>query len=225
MPPLKRTPIPDPPADPPPGGPLGSEPPFAEPAGGSRKPPSRAKAEAAAGSLFTPASVARGEEALPFAAQAEPGPGFGRIIERVFDLPDPEAEYQALEAALGAGSREQDSVAQALDGAEDYARRAHRLYVNAKVDLERFQADCDTVEGAMREQAVAALTVEKERGVRTKQITDADVRHRAAVMYPDEWRDALNRKAKGEGAVKHLERLADLWQGRCRSLAALLGRR
>lgn len=148
-------------------------------------------------------------------------PGYAGIVQTVFDLPDPMAEYQELEAALSAGSRETDNVQQALVRVEDNARRAHRLYVNAKVDLARYLADANIVRGAMWDEAVAQLSLEKERGVRTKQVTDADVEKRVAVLYPDEWRDAQGRLAQAEQTVKHLERLADLFQQRARTLAAL----
>lgn len=148
-------------------------------------------------------------------------PGYAAIVETVFDLPDPMAEYQELEAALAAGTRETDNVQQALARVEDNARRAHRLYVNAKVDLARYLADANIVRGAMWDEAVAQLSLEKERGVRTKQVTDADVEKRVAVLYPDEWRDAQGRLAQADQTVKHLERLADLFQQRARTLAAL----
>lgn len=151
--------------------------------------------------------------------------GMNGITVRVFDLPDPEGEYAELEGALSVGSRESDDIAKALDVAEDSARRAHRLYVNARLDAERFAADAEVIEGALRGQAAAELQAEKESGARTKQITDADVRGKAALLFPDEWRALSEGKAKAELMVKHLERFADLWMRRCHSLAALLARR
>jgi len=149
-------------------------------------------------------------------------PGFERITERVFDLPDPEAEYALLEKALSLGTQEFDSIAKALDSAEDNARRAHRLYVGAKLDYERFLADAEVIEGAIWSEAVAELQREKEAGTRTKQITDADSRAKCAALFPDEWRDLAEKKVQAKLSVEHMERFADLWVSRCRSLGGLL---
>lgn len=166
------------------------------------------------------------QKASPFAGPMPvQAPGFGRITERVFDMPDPDAEYAVLEKALMLGKLETDSLASALDRAEDNARRAHRLYVAAKLDLERFTADAGLIEGAIRTEAAAELQREKDAGTRTKQITDADVTAKSAALFPDEWRDLAEKKVAAKLAVEHLERFADLWVSRCRSLGGLLASR
>jgi hypothetical protein len=158
----------------------------------------------------------------PFGAMPGHGPGFARITETIFDLPDPAAEYADLEAALQLGTKSLDSITDALDRAEDNARRAHRLYVCARVDAERFNLDADVIEAAMRTQAVAELQREKDSGLRTKQITDGDTTAKVAVMYPDEHRDLSERRIKSRKMVEHLEAFASLWRSRCYSLAKML---
>ncbi len=186
--------------------------------------------------------VARAEPSRPEPSRPEPpaaeervsrflaagpvhGRGYDRIVERVFDLPDPDDEYRALEAALVVGDREHDSLAAALDRAEDNARRAHRLYVAAKLDRDRYEADAEVVTAALREQATDVLQQQKAAGLRSKAITDADVLAQCAAMHPDEWRDIVDRRSRARLTVEHLERLADLWVSRCRSLTALLSAR
>lgn len=151
--------------------------------------------------------------------------GYARITERVFALPDPDTEYDALERALVLGTREYDSITDAVDTAEDNARRAHRLFVAAKLDYERFCADAEVIDGAMRSEATAELQAEKESGARTKQITDADVKAKCAAMFPDEFRDLAEKRTAAKLAVEHLERFADLWSSRCRSLGGMLASR
>lgn len=150
---------------------------------------------------------------------------YGAVVERIFDLPDPASEYEALEKHLTAGLGEHDSAARALDSAEDRARRAHRLYVNAKLDFERFQADAEVVTAALRQRAMEVLQRQKDAGQRSKAITDADVVAQCAAMFPDEWRDLADRRARAKLALEHLERFSDLWMSRCRSLSALVTRR
>jgi hypothetical protein len=43
-----------------------------------------------------------------------------------------------------------------------------------------------------------------------------------ADMFPDEWAAQELTRVKLKGTVEHLERLADLWKGRCHSLGTML---
>jgi len=167
-------------------------------------------------------TTAPDQRASPVNGTASTSVGFTRIAERVFNLPDPDGEYEELERALSLGSSEFDSIVKAVDAAEDDARRAHRLYVNAKLDYERFAADAALIESAIRTEASAELQREKDSGQRTKQITDADVVAKSAALFPDEWRDLAEKKVRAKLSVEHLERFADLWVGRCRSLGGML---
>ncbi len=151
------------------------------------------------------------------------GGGFDRVQHVVIDESvDVEAEYAALEAELEIKEALTPEVVRAaLNRCERNAHRAHRLYVLARVQLDRFRIDTEVALGAMRDQAVAELTIEKTAGVRTKQITDADVASRAASTHPDEWRDISEGLARAEAMLKNLERFADVWYRRSWSLGGL----
>ncbi len=167
---------------------------------------------------------------LPPAAPASPvglkpklGGGFDRVQHVVIDESvDVEAEYLALEAELEIKEAlTPEVVREALNRCERNALRAHRLYVLGRVQLDRFRIDTEVALGAMRDQAVAELTIEKTSGVRTKQITDADVASRAASLHPDEWREISEGLARAESMLKNLERFADVWYRRSWSLGGL----
>lgn len=166
--------------------------------------------------------VRKRDRSLPFTSMPELRDGYARIKETVFFLPSPEAEYNELEADLKLGTREFDNISAALDRSEDNARRAHKLYVNARVDYERFMLDAELVEASMWDEAVAALQAEKVGGQRTKAITEADTKYKCQALFPDEWRDLQMRKIEGRKMLEHLERFADLWRARCFSLAKQL---
>lgn len=176
------------------------------------------------GGLTKSAAEVRGDalDGTLFGALPTPGPGFDRVTERVFNQPDPDAEYEQLETALRLGTQAFDSITAALDGAEDNARRAHRLFVCARVDAERFTIDAEVIEAAMRTEAVAQLQREKDAGTRTKQITEGDIAAKVAAMFPDEHRDLAERKVKSRKMIEHLEAFAGLWRSRCYSLAKML---
>jgi hypothetical protein len=167
-----------------------------------------------------PASAVRGDEIDTSGPKL--AAGYERIQDRIFSLPDPEAEYAELQAGLQVGNQQFDSIFSALDRAEDNARRAHRLYICARVDAERFALDADVTEGGLWAAANADLQREKDSGARTKQITDADVRARIASMFPDQWTELQQRRIKARKTVEHLERFADLAKTRCFSLANML---
>ncbi len=153
------------------------------------------------------------------------GPGYDRIVERVFAV-DPWASYEQLERDIklpGPAHRaDYATIVDALDKCEDNAREAHRVFIAAKVAADRFEADAIVLAVDMRTQATQALEAEKERGERKKQITDADVESRIAALFPDEWRTLEERRAKARRMVSHLERLADLWKERARDVRAML---
>lgn len=153
------------------------------------------------------------------------GEGYERIIERVFTI-NPFESYERLEHELKlptpAHQADYGCLIDALDNCEDNAREAHRLFVSSKVVVDRYDADGLVLVTDMRTQAVAALQGEKERGERTKQITDADVESRIALMFPDEWRAVSEKRAKARRMVAHLERLADVWRDRARDVRAML---
>lgn len=171
---------------------------------------------------------AKGSDDLVFlSANREPpaGASFHRITERIFSV-DVLADYDRLERDLKIGSGRMDYgiLLKALDEAEDNARLAHKLFLSAKVERALWDADAEVIKSAMWAQARKDLEDEKTVKVegRKKQITDADVSAKCAEMFPEDWKRLIVRAKKYKGAEEHLERLADLWQARCRSLQTMV---
>jgi len=189
------------------------------------------EAAAAAESLVVPAQPStRGVlESLPDVdKRVEFWDRYAKVVEQVYALDDPAAEFAAIVSAL----RIEDALTpgrlqEALNDAEDVARRAHRLYVCAKADFDSWELEHEQLLGRMRDGATTELQVEKEQGRRNKAITDADVRARAAQMYPEDWAAANERRGRADGMLDHIKRVASLWEARCYSIAAMLqaGRR
>jgi hypothetical protein len=163
----------------------------------------------------------------PLFASANRGPGITpdmqRIVEAVYAV-DAWRDYQDLEQNLEIGDQRGDykTVAAHVDGAEKRARRAHALYLSAKLELLRFEKESDKVLSGMRQKASETLEDEKSAGERRKAITNEDVRSQMAAMFPDEVGAQEEKLAQLKGAVSHMERLADLWKNRCFSAGNLL---
>lgn len=150
-------------------------------------------------------------------------PGVQRIIDSVFEV-DYDKTWKILKENLvvGEGRTDHGTVTSALDHAENNARRAHQLYVNAKFEYERYLVDNEIVFSALWDEANGKLQAEKESGKRNKAITDADVRAKVAEDHPEQFRHHEMEKRKFDLTVKHLENFSDTWSSKCRSLQVIL---
>lgn len=179
----------------------------------------RKRSEAAPAAATSPVDFAPRDGEVPLAPWAE------RLVETVF-IDDPFALYKRLEEELkvGPGRSDHGSVNRALDEAETNARLAYRLWLTAKAERERWEAENAGVFGAMREEALAVLQREKAQKIRTKQITDADVEGTCAMLYPDEYRHQHMRRRRAKWMEESMQHLAEMWSSRCRSLQTMLSK-
>lgn len=148
-----------------------------------------------------------------------------KVVDTIF-VKDIYAEWKDLEAGLEIGEKRSDHAVavRELDKASARAYRAHRLYLTARAAREAWELENEVIHGAMVSEATRDLQREKDSGVRSKQITDADVKSRVATMFPDEYKAQEERRRNVEFTVKSLERLAEIWMGKCRDLQALVGK-
>jgi hypothetical protein len=167
------------------------------------------------------------EPEVPMFASANLGPGINpdirRIVETIYAV-DASKTYDELEQNLEVGDQRGDygTLQKHLDKAEDRARRAHQIYLSAKLEFAGWEIDNTKVMAAMRSQATQALEAEKAAGDRKKAITNDDVTSAMAEIFPDQWKAQEITRVKLKGTVEHLERLADLWKNKCHSLGTLL---
>ncbi len=147
-----------------------------------------------------------------------------KIVETVFVV-NLHASWTKLKEQLTVGEKrsEHGTLNKALDGAEENSHLAHRVYITAKIERERWERENDVTWGAMWSEATKSLQKEKEEGTRAKQVTDADIKARVATLYPDEYVEIEVRRAKIKATVDSLEDLADTWKSRCRSLGVMKG--
>jgi len=172
-----------------------------------------------------PANPFRWPSAHRRAEETELRDDLKRVVETIF-VDDIHGEWAELEKGLmlGAKRTEHAHVIAALDRAARRADRAHRLYLTAKLAREKWEAENEAVWGGMWTAATNALQAEKDAGTRSKQITDADVKARVGVMFPDEHRAQEERRRSVELTVRALERLSDLWFARMRNLDAMVSK-
>lgn len=153
------------------------------------------------------------------------GNGYDRIVSKVFTV-DPYGEYELLEfnLKLDVSPERVDyaTLAQALNQGEDFARRAHKLFVNAKLHLAVVEAEVEKLEGSMRMRVVEKLADMKAKGELSKAATKDDIAAEMSRLFPDDVMRFRTRITKAKLSVEHLERLSDLWRSRCRTLDTLV---
>lgn len=148
----------------------------------------------------------------------ELSPQMERLVTTVFDVSDIDEEARELESMLTMGETRSDygTVLAALDRAEDNARRAHRLFVNAQLEQKRFLLEREEVDAALYKAGVESL---KESG---DKVTVEAVKARYVLLYGDEWKAGEEKRARVKLAVEHMEQLAFFWSSRCRTLQVIL---
>lgn len=153
--------------------------------------------------------------------------GFQEVVNNIFDSGYNVAkEYKAIEDSLSIkNALTPGRIQEAANKTEEMARRAFRLFVIAKSEYEAYMRETDSILGALRDGATSRLEKEKAKGIRAKQITDADVREYVAQMYPDEWNDINNRRDRSKGMLAYIENLSKLATSRCYTVSNMLNPR
>src|ERR1700690_3786490 len=150
-------------------------------------------------------------------------PGVARVVHKIHAI-DPEVEYDALLKHLDPDpTRMEYSAAYAYaDAAESKARKALQLMAVARVEQKAFEFHRAKMESAMRKEGMVELQAEKDGGVRSKQITDADVRARMVENYSDEMESLERRGQQVTNAVDVTTDLAKLAATRCKTAQTML---
>lgn len=164
-------------------------------------------------------------ESANAAKESKLRPDMTKIVETVFVV-DLHETWTRLRKALVIGEKRSDhgTLMLALDQAERNAHDAHRVYITSKIERERWERENDVILGSMWSEATRSLQKEKNDGLRAKQITDADIKARAATLHPDEYQAQEVRRASIKATVDSLENLSEQWSSRCRTLQTMLGK-
>ena len=152
--------------------------------------------------------------------------GMQRIIDEIYVL-DIYETWKRLERGLSVGEdgcTDYATLMRHLDKADAHTRKAHQLYIVARLAQERFEIEAQQLEAGLRNAASKVLQGEKTAGVRSKAITDADVLAQIQVIAPDEWNRLAIKRLEHRKTTEHLEQLVSVWASRARSLQAMVGK-
>ena len=190
------------------------KPPPAEPPAGDDKP--SAPKQPSGDDIFHTAAHQKGFPKAPDLQR-----GFQTIVTDIFaEGYDVVQEWKDIrKAMIVSDSLSPERLKRAANEAEDISVRAHRLYVVAKVEVQAYMRETESIYGAIRESAVQSLEAQKAAKTRTKQITDPDVKAEAARLHSDEWAEICTRRDWAEGMLSQLLRLSESAKSRCYTLS------
>jgi hypothetical protein len=145
--------------------------------------------------------------------------GMQRIIESVFTI-DVDDTWKDLHRVLRSTEEPVKGMSprKILADIDDACRRAHKLFVNLKLEYEIYEVDVERTKAAMRAEASGKLQAEKDGGSRSKAITEGDVTAQMVKDHPDEYKDVERKRLKFKLAVEHAETLVKCMFGKARSL-------
>lgn len=146
-----------------------------------------------------------------------------RLVETQIFVDDVETLAAQLikDLKLGELRHERGHIKQALDDAQDNARKAHALYVTCVREREAWEKRNSVIVAGMKAEANDALQEEKRKGERNKAITNADLDSMCALLFGDEWIAQERERRDYELAEEHMKKIAELWGARAYSLKAM----
>ena len=115
-------------------------------------------------------------------------PDLAAIVETVW-VEDMNKLWKRIKAALPIGERrsEHGFLVKRLDEFRVLSYEAHNLYVTAVREEHRWELENEVTNSAMWNEASRELETEKNDKIRTKAITEADVRAKIMALHPDEF--------------------------------------
>jgi hypothetical protein len=151
--------------------------------------------------------------------------GYSRICSWVFDLPDPADACDKLRQAIRPikpSRLQHGELCDKLDIAQENFVEASQLLANAKVAVANYEVEARLVLGPMRDAASEELEDEKASGKRKKAITNDDIEHRMATLYPDQVMEIEQSRNKLKHMVAVLEDLRQAASERARDVRAIV---
>lgn len=142
------------------------------------------------------------------------------LVERTMKPIEWLAVIDRYEAWLELGDRrtEEAFVRKARDMGPKIVQDLIDTWIQAKYAREVWELENDAVFGSLRAEATALLQAEKDRGVRTKQITEKDVDSKCAAVWPDEWARQESKRLRFKLTEDRARMCIENAQLRCRML-------
>lgn len=151
---------------------------------------------------------------------------YQKLVEHTLPGHDWDAVLAAYEGWMELGDKrtEEGFIRKAHEQGPKIVQRVFDMYVEVKYAREVWELQNDAVLGDMRVQATSVLQGEKERGIRTKQITEKDVDSKCAALFTDEWTRQESKRLRFKLAEDRARFCIENAQLRCRVLDTMMGK-
>jgi hypothetical protein len=148
------------------------------------------------------------------------------VVDRAFRTVDAIAVLDRYEAWLELGDKrtEEGFIRAAHERGPKIVQDLFDAYIHCRQDRETWELENDVVLGSMRMQATDLLQAEKERGTRTKAITEKDLDLKCAEAFPDEWPRQESRRLRFKLTEDRMKFAIENAQLRCRILDSMMAR-
>lgn len=148
------------------------------------------------------------------------------LVERTFRPIEWDKILDRFDAWMGLGDKrtEEAHIRKAHEEGPEIMGSVHDVYIQVKFAREGWELDNDTMLGAMRAAATEVLETEKEKKIRTKMITEADINTKVAAMFPDEWAAQEKRRLQYKLVEERAKHCVERGTIRCRHLDTMLNR-
>ena len=145
---------------------------------------------------------------------------WGKVIHGVLEI-DIETAHELLEKdlVLPPGAVTGTKLLAALDAVQDRLKLADKLAAKARRDYELYKEAHQSWLEVKKAAARIALEEEKKASKLAKQITLDMITDQVRATWPDEYIDRMAKLKGFQAAVHTLEKLADAWKARPRTLS------
>lgn len=151
---------------------------------------------------------------------------FPGMVERTFKPIDWNAAFDRFEGWLRMGNnRTQEAhIRKAHEEGIEVALLMLDTSLQVRFAREAWEVENDVMLGGMRDEASKYLEREKDRKIRTKTITEADIAQKCASLFPDEWAAQEKKRLQYKLTEKRATECYELATTRCRMLDSMMAR-
>lgn len=151
---------------------------------------------------------------------------FGPLVEKTLAPRDWTKIVDRFEGWLSLGERrtEEAFIRRAHEEGPEILMSLHDAHIQAKHAREAWEQMNGVLFGGMREQAERSLQEEKDRGKRSKTITEKDVELETCRMFPDAYARQEGLRRSHKAVEDRLKACIEVAQVRCRHLEGMMAR-
>ncbi len=126
--------------------------------------------------------------------------------------------------SLGDNRGQEQFIRRAHEEGPEIVRDLYRTYLDVRAAREEWELRNDAMLGSMREQANDVLQAEKNKGLRSKAITEGDLDKKVAQMFSEAYVEQETKRRRYKAVEERAKHDVEVAQLRCRVLDTMMNR-